>query len=183
MDQSLGSWVQIAVIKKTVKEEEQRHRQTTSDMARKVTFSTEKYLQQALNTLVQAVPNWDPHPSSNAQDSSADAVGMHGEITGHRERWSVQVEELRRTDAEQRDRLKTNLAVLAELQREVAHWRSRMALAAREWAEREESLATERAGMTADLFAHVPATAIALTLCLLAAMMHGHCRRSVGRTL
>ena len=63
--------------------------------------------------------------------------------------WSVQVEELRRKDAEQRDRLKSNLAVLAELQREVAHWRSRTALAAREWTEREESLASERAGMRA----------------------------------
>ena len=81
------------------------------------------------------------------------------------------MEELRRKDAEQRDRLKSNLALLAELQREVAHWRSRTALSAREWTERETSLASERAGMTADFFAHVPATAIALTLCQLAAMI------------
>ena len=134
----------------------------------------------------QAVPGLKPDPSSNTQDSStsADAVGTHRQIAGQSERWSIQVEELRRKDAEQRDRLKSNLAVLAELQREVAHWRSRTALAAREWTEREESLAAERAGMTALLFAPMPANAIALTLCLLAATIStgtaretlaGHC--------
>ena len=97
------------------------------------------------------------------------------------------MEELRRKDAEQRERLKSNLAVLAELQREVAHWRSRTALARREWTEREESLASERAGMRAEplTYRHTPVTAILLTLCLLAVMDHastargasaGHCK-------
>ena len=42
--QGVGSWLQIAAVKKTIKEEEQRHRQTTVDTAHEVSFSIEEYV-------------------------------------------------------------------------------------------------------------------------------------------
>lgn len=56
------------------------------------------------------------------------------------------MEELKKLDAEGKEKVDQNLAILEELQREVAHWRSRTALAISEWAERNEGLASERAG-------------------------------------
>ena len=45
-----GSWLQIAAIKKTTKEEEQRHRQAIFDMAHEVSFSIEQLVWCALDT-------------------------------------------------------------------------------------------------------------------------------------
>ena len=60
---------------------------------------------------------------------------------------NAQVEQLQKVDAEGRERLSTNLALITDLEREVAHWRSRTVLADREWSERHQSLTAERAGM------------------------------------
>ena len=150
-------------MKKTIKEEELRHRQATLDMAHEVSSSFEKYVQSASTALRRLckleiqIPLELLGSRGTLSEVAAVAVGMHRDITGHRVRWLAQVEELQLKDVEQRERLKSNLAVLAELQREVAHWRSRIALAAREWAEREESLASERAGKRPNSLAHMPA--------------------------
>ena len=45
-----GSWLQIAAVKKTTKEEEQRHRQATFDMAHEVSFNIEQLVRCALDT-------------------------------------------------------------------------------------------------------------------------------------
>lgn len=60
----------------------------------------------------------------------------------------VQVQDLQRKDAEGHERMTKNLIAIADLQKEVAHWRSRAALADREWAARHQSLTSERAGVT-----------------------------------
>ncbi len=60
----------------------------------------------------------------------------------------VQVQDLHTKDAEGRERIARNLAAIADLQKEVMHWRSRAALAHREWAARHQSLTSERAGVT-----------------------------------
>jgi len=57
------------------------------------------------------------------------------------------VEELQRQDAEGQERLGKNVAAVAQLEQEIAHWRSRTSLADREWSERYHSLTSERAGM------------------------------------
>ncbi len=48
--QGLGAWLQIAAVKKTIKEEEQRHRHTTADTAHEVSFSIEEYVWCAFDT-------------------------------------------------------------------------------------------------------------------------------------
>ena len=60
----------------------------------------------------------------------------------------VQVQDLQRQDAEGHERMAKNLIAIADLQKEGAHWRSRAALADREWAARHQSLTSERAGVT-----------------------------------
>ena len=57
------------------------------------------------------------------------------------------MEQLQKLDAEGRERLSRNIALITGLEREVAHWRSRTVLADREWSERHQSLTAERAGM------------------------------------
>ncbi len=64
------------------------------------------------------------------------------------------MEELRRQDAEGQERLGRNVAAMAQLEQEVAHWRSRTSLADREWSERYHSLTSERAGMPTLLCIH-----------------------------
>lgn len=64
------------------------------------------------------------------------------------------MEELQGQDAEGQERLSRNLAAMAQLEQEVAHWRSRTSLADREWSERYQSLTSERAGMPTLLCIH-----------------------------
>ena len=68
------------------------------------------------------------------------------------------MEQLQKLDAEGRERLSRNITLITELEREVAHWRSRTVLADREWSERHQSLTAERAGTCLSLQSPSPGT-------------------------